>query len=356
MRYAWALLAVAAGTSPLTAADEPARKYQVVTPRDDGIIATAINGRGAIVGFEWVESKGKTAGVVLQVPFFARGKAMTRIPLLEGYTATFPAAVSDDGLVVGRVSRPAPPGVRVALRNQAFVWDAATGIHGVGVLEGDSSSFACGVTRDGRRISGISVGPDRIRACVWERDNQGDAWKGTPLPQASRLGSNTVAISDNGTYVASVDGVLPCLWTRQDSGAWTRETLGDAGSLVPRAVNNAGTVVGVRFTGDGLCHAVVWSRATGQKQLEKPAGYVRAESSAINNDGIVVGMVDGPGGSEIGPNAFVYAAGRLRLMDEGGPAFTAATAINDHGQVAGVFEKEEEVAPEKPGAAGKAPR
>jgi probable HAF family extracellular repeat protein len=72
---------------------------------------------------------------------------------------------------------------------------------------------------------------------------------------------------------------------------------------------------------------------------------VRSEADAVNNDGVVVGMVDGPNGSKIGPNAFVYEEGRLRLLDEGGPAFTAATAINDRGQVAGVLEKEEEPAP-----------
>ena len=50
-------------------------------------------------------------------------------------------------------------------------------------------------------------------------------------------------------------------------------------------------------------------------------------------------MVDGPAGSKIGPNAFVFEGGRLRLLDEGGPSFTYATAINDNGQVAGVMEE-----------------
>ena len=106
-------------------------------------------------------------------------------------------------------------------------------------------------------------------------------------------------------------------------------------------------VVGVRYTADGLVHAVVWSRDQGPKQLEKPKGYVRSEASSVNNEGVVVGMVDGPGGSKTGPNAFVYEAGRLRLIDEGGPFFTSATAINDRGQIAGVLDNEDE--PGKPG-------
>jgi probable HAF family extracellular repeat protein len=229
--------------------------------------------------------------------------------------------------------------VRVDLRNQAFVWEADAGIRGLGALEGDSASFACGISRDGRRISGFSVGDNRVRACVWERDGRG--WKGNALPHASRLGSNVVALSDDGKSIAAVDGVLPCLWTQDTSGHWTREVIAEAGALVPRAVNNAGTVVGLRSNGDGQTHAVLWTRGGGCKQLVEPAGYVRSEAYAVNNAGAVVGMVDGPNGSKVGPSAFVYEEGRLRLIDEGGPDFTAATAINDRGQVAGVLEKEE---------------
>jgi hypothetical protein len=151
-----------------TRADEPAAKWDIVTPKDDGVIATGINARGEIIGFEWAEEK-DTPGVLSQRPFFARGKEITYLPVLKGYTATFPAAVSDDGLVVGRASKPAPPGVLVHLRNQAFQWDAKSGIRGLGALKDDNASFACGVSRDGKRISGFSVGKDRMRACVWDR-------------------------------------------------------------------------------------------------------------------------------------------------------------------------------------------
>src|SRR5829696_4524761 len=115
MRPVWRNLAAITVLAASAAADEPARKYEVVSPKDDGIIATGINGRGEVIGFEWVEEK-ETPGVVSQMPFLARGKAMTRLPRLAGYTATFPAGLTDDGVVVGRVSKPAPPGARVPLR------------------------------------------------------------------------------------------------------------------------------------------------------------------------------------------------------------------------------------------------
>jgi len=105
----------------------------------------------------------------------------------------------------------------------------------------------------------------------------------------------------------------------------------------------------VRFDHDGLTHGMIWTRSTGLKRLPKPAGYVKSEANAVNNAGVVVGLVDGPGGSKTGPNAFVYQDGHLRIIQEGGPNFSAAVAINDRGQVTGVFEKpEEEEKPNQP--------
>jgi uncharacterized membrane protein len=350
------ILLAALGVSSANLADGPAGKLRVVSPKGVDIVAAGINGRGEVVGFEWAEEV-ERPGVVAQRPFFARGKEMTYLPLLKGYTATFPAAVSDEGTVVGRASKPAPrDGPRVFMRNQAFVWDAKAGIRGLGVLEGDMASFACGVSRDGRRVSGYSVGDNRLRACVWEREGDGDRWKGTALPHESRLGSNTVAISGDGRLVAALDGAVPCLWTldRNAPGRWTRETIADPGAIIPRAVNDSGTVAGLFYTPDGQTHAAVWTRAGGCTPLKEPAGYVSSEATAVNNPGVVVGMVDGPHGSDVGPNAFAYENGRLRLIDEGGPLFSSATAINDQGQVAGVLEDKEEEAPAtaKP-AAGK---
>jgi uncharacterized membrane protein len=327
------------GLVAFAAAAGPEKKYQLVTPKDIGITATGINERGEIVGFQSVEDK-VHPDIINEVPFYAKGKEITDLPLLKDYTSTSPAGVSAQGLVVGYVSRPIDPRRRVPMSNQAFVWDARAGIRGLGVPEGDAASFASGISRDGRRISGYSVGANGKRACFWERD--GEVWKATALPHATQLRSTTVPISGDGQFIAAVDGDAPCLWSRDPSGRWMRKVIGDASSLVPRAVNNGGTVVGLRYTPDGLTHAVVWSRPGGLRLLAKPEGYVRSEAIAINNLGVVVGMIDGPAGGKLGPNAFVYDGERLRILDEAGPNFASATAINDRGQVAGVLEKKED--------------
>ncbi|WP_169972966.1 HAF repeat-containing protein [Tautonia rosea] len=338
MRFSCLVAVLALGATWCVRADEPSPPITVVSPKPQGIIATGINNQGSVIGFEWIEEE-ERPGVIAQVPFYAKAGEITYLPLLEGYTATFPADVSDGGLVVGRVSKPMTPGVRTPLLNQAFVWDEDGGIRGLGALEGDFTSFATGVSRDGRRISGYSVGDARVRACIWNLE--GEQWVGTALPHQDRLASNVVAISDDGKSVAATDGVFGCLWTEDDAGSWTREVISEPGALIPRAVNNSGMVVGLTFAGDGLQHAVIWTREGGYLRLGEPEGYRRSEASDVNNQGVVVGMMDGPAGSEIGPDPFLYEKGMLRRIEEGGPMFSSATTINDQGQVAGILESED---------------
>jgi len=329
------------GFSLRSPAEEPAtKKYQVITPKDDRMNLVDINSRGEVTGAEWVEDK-KDSNIIVESPFFARGQALTEIPLLKGYTSMFPAALSDGGTVVGRASKPGSFTKRVLLRNQAFLWDAKTGSRGLGTLEGDVASIACGISKDGAVISGYSVGENRIRVCVWE--HLGDQWVGKPLPQTDRLGSTVVALSDDGRRLAAVDGMVPCLWTRDAASNWTREVLGGPGSLVPRGVNNSGVVVGFTFA-DSHKHAVMWTKSDGLKRLPEEKGFVQSEANDVNNDGVVVGGIEkdaGPG-KELEPHAFIYMKGRLQLIEAGGPNFIVANAINDQWQITGTFERDDE--------------
>ncbi len=342
MRLILAYLALATTASAL-AADGPS-PYRVVTPRDEGIIATGLNAKGDLIGFEWAEEK-EHKGVIEQVPFFARGgKDPVRIPLLKGYTATFPFGVSDDGVVVGRSSKPGRPQERIPLRNQAFIWDKTNGIRGLGTVEGDWASIATAINAKGTVIAGYSVGDNRVNVCVWERNGPGDSWKATALPAKGQVTSQSVALSTSGNRLASLDGPNPCLWTRSPDG-WIRKEIGEGGAFAPRGVNDSGMVVGVKMPNDGSQAAVVWTPARGLVPIELPRGFVRSEATAVNNKGEVVGWADGPGGSDLGPRAFVWADGKFRFLDEFRSIMSSATAINDAGQISGIIEKDEEPAP-----------
>src|SRR5439155_305714 len=120
----------------------------------------------------------------------------------------------------------------------------------------------------GRRICGWSLGDNRMRACVWDRTDT--TWKAVALPMHAQLGSPTVAISDNGKQVASIDGTVACLWTQEADGKWSRRVISRPGALAPRSVNNSGMVAGVRSDLNGQIHAVIHSHETGYKQLQEP--------------------------------------------------------------------------------------
>jgi len=337
-RFGSLLLPLLLASSSLHA-QAPFPRIDVIATKADQIVVTSMNGKGDWVGFEWREET-KHPGVISQVPFFSSKGQQTDLPLLKGYTATFPAAVSDDGLVVGRVSRPPTRNAKakagVVPLNQAFVWTHNSGIQGLGMLKDDVASVACDVSSDGRRISGFSLGENRLRACIWEREGQG--WRAGPLPQEAQLGSNTVHLSDDGNSAAAVDGTVPVLWKRDEQGKWWREVIGSSGSMIPRGLNNASVVVGIRHSNQGTTDAVVWMRGKGLETIKLPAGYTRAEASAVNNFGIIVGLIDGPAGSDVGPNGFVSFDGQTKIIKEDSAYLSSATCINDQGQVAGIVE------------------
>ncbi|WP_165246254.1 HAF repeat-containing protein [Paludisphaera soli] len=339
---AWALAGAPRAEEP-----PPAKPHPLIAPMKEGLNITGINSRGDVVGFHWEPENGNP-DILYEAPFLAQGEKITRLPLLKTYTATFPVAVSDDGVVVGRSSKPAPPNTYVYLRNQAFVWTADKGMLGLGAPEGDGASFATGISRDGRRISGISVGDYRLRGVLWERD--GDAWKAVLVPEADQLGSNVLAISPDGKRLAAIQKGETSLWTETGPGAWKRESLpNQPGALIPRAVNDAGTVAGFRNEPDGALTALIWSPEAGVLKLPIPAGFEHGQATGVNNAGAVVGQVDGPHGRLPGPRAFVYEDGKLRLLDEHGPNLVWATVINDAGQISGVLE-EPEIPAEQPAA------
>jgi len=333
--------------SPARPGDPKPPVIRVVPEKDrHKIVAIGLNSAGDLLAFRWTPENGDE-NVLEQAPmlFEAKTAKETRIPLLKGYTATLPAALSDTRVVVGRASRPSVnnAGQRLPFPGVAFVWDEKSGIRSLGALPDDTLSHADSISADGTIVTGISIGPNRVRACVWQR--KGDTWVIKPLPQETlHLNSQKIAISPNGKYAVGVDGRKPTLWTHGTDGTWTRETIGDTDSMITRAVNDNAFVAGFRFEQDAQTskNALIWSRETGMKVIEKPKGYVYAELSAINNRNVAVGFVDGPHGSEIGPNACVTENGRLRIFPEH-PEFSAATAIDDQGNVGGTFEEKEQV-------------
>jgi probable HAF family extracellular repeat protein/parallel beta-helix repeat protein len=97
------------------------------------------------------------------------------------------------------------------------------------------------------------------------------------------------------------------------------------------AINSKGQVVGTASTASGARHAFLYS---GQRMIDLGtlSGDVGSLASGINLAGQVVGTSYDAGGFG---SAFVYTGGRMTPVAGLGGSQSAATAINDSGQIAG---------------------
>ena len=211
--------------------------------------------------------------MIEQVPFYAQGKAMTYLPLLAGYTATFPAAVSDGGRVVGRASKPgaarggrppAQPGVRLGGRDRHPRPRRARGRRGLVRLWDHPRRAPDQRLLGGRQPhAGLHLGSGR------------DGLEGDCLaadrPDSDRARSSSATTA--GTWRPPT-AAFPASGRRTRPASGRGKSSETVASLLPRAVNNAGIVAGLRYIPDGFAHAVVWTREAGTQVLAEPAGYV----------------------------------------------------------------------------------
>jgi hypothetical protein len=87
---------------------------------------------------------------------------------------------------------------------------------------------------------------------------------------------------------------------------------------------------------------VIRTRDHGCARIQEVSGYIQSEAVDVNQQGVVVGTTDRKGEHGLEPRAFIYEKGKMRLIDEGGPNFTSANAINNARQVTGTFERDED--------------
>lgn len=112
------------------------------------------------------------------------------------------------------------------------------------------------------------------------------------------------------------------------------------------AINDRGQAVGI----SGVCgtavgrfsatHAAIWDRRGGPQDMGNIGGVAWNTPAAINNNGVVTGFANVPGGATSGsfyPHAFVWTAGR-KMRDLGtlpGDLLSEGLGINSRGQIVG---------------------
>ncbi|MBL8293232.1 MAG: hypothetical protein JNN08_15400 [Bryobacterales bacterium] len=175
--------------------------------------------------------------------------------------------------------------------------------------------------------SGHIVGSSRIASGHF----RGFLWQGSGLETLATFGgqsqASATAVNDVGLiagYALTADGVSLRAVTYQNGGI---QDLGFAG--FPRAVNNLGQIVGWAPSSGGFLYD-----SDGSFHIIDGGG----QANDINNLGDVVGyfgVSGGPSGSRVAP--YLYRNGVIQ--DIGDPTWpeAQACAINDSGQVTGVF-------------------
>jgi probable HAF family extracellular repeat protein len=188
------------------------------------------------------------------------------------------------------------------------------------------------------------LGPNTLAAGInnlghvvgWKKGGDGVAhaflWDGVlrDLGTFQGLAASATAINDAGQILASAtmpDGTERLLVYSQ--GAVT-----DLAVLgVAHGINNAGQVVGVGYTGQGLpwSYGFVWQNGN-LSRLSVPAG-METDARGINDDGVVVGYVI-PATLDGQMAAFRH-DGVMHLLESAGVYSGVARAINNRGQIVG---------------------
>ncbi len=299
----------------------------------DGGLAVGATGNGAITpGFTWtasggrydfgfepgmpahspataVDSTGQTivgwASLASAAPVHRAYRRVGSGPLqdlgiLAGTNRSFARGVSGDGSVVTGYAEFYNDPPQFTYLGQAFRWEAATGMVGLGYLRPNGTySRANGISRDGTTIVGYSVsnGPfGDQEAFKWTAGSGMEALPG--LPGAPFQSAEARAVNADGAVIV---GGAPAPDSRYHAVLWTASGIEDLGVLpgfldsTAFAVDDAGTVVGGDLTNGSLAHAFVWTPATSMLLLSDylagfgvsvPADYRLEEVFAISGDGL----------------------------------------------------------------------
>ena len=182
-------------------------------------------------------------GTTINHPFewTAQG-GMVPLSVIEmGYS--WPTGVSDNGLIVGEFSK--------ATGNRAFVVSAGGPMTYLPVPAGTTYAAASGISADGTCISGTVKTGGIYYAVLWRNGI------------SETVGPGFAKGVSNDCLVVAGDAASGAVVWRNNSGAWTVETLPAQGSTETTDISpNAEYVAGRRVSG-GVSYAVVWHYISG---------------------------------------------------------------------------------------------
>jgi uncharacterized membrane protein len=310
--------------------------------------AIAINNQGSVIGTREVPDK---AGAMwIPRPFYSGTFGTKDIPTPNAYTNFEPIGISDTELVIGYATRPSGSKDGSLI---GTVWDPKQDAFTLlPKAEGDNVNHPQAISADGKRITGYTTGPNRLRPALWEYDPSQQQWSITVLPTQYEnnpyLMSGGLMISPDGKSIAGccTEGTLPdgsidsalYRWAQGQSGAWERSLLSRE-QLYLRGINDQAEMAGSVRGPTGLRQPCFVSAKGEFVLLPLLPNDVSGEAKGINNASLVVGFSDDPNGGDGGPEPCIWGKDRKATrIAKAGFAYGAIQAVNQKGQIAGMAE------------------
>ncbi len=324
-------IASLAGLLGLTAAAHAAQNYLITEFQDppvDAIITIGdMNDSGVVVGHY------RASGNITYACQW-QGGTFAPLPVAADVTNSFAFGVNASGIVVGYVQD--------ANGSHAYAWGGAS--EPVLELPAGMSSFARGIN-----ASGVVVGfyGSPFHPCAWT----GGAFVPLPLP-AGATSATASGVNADGRILGNFSdatGSHGCIWSDATATATVTPladpvspTGGQITGVAATAIDASGQVSG-RYADAGEVRPCVWpansTPTTPPTLLPVPDGAGNTYTYKINAAGTrVVGASGVAPGGAIG-HACTWFAGEFSPLPEPGGDGTKSTvtAINDAGQIAGVY-------------------
>jgi len=264
-----------------------------------------------------------------QAFIYSPGEGMIAIPAAPGVTMSWASAINESGEVVG--------GMIINGKARAFLWTSGTGMVDLGTLPGGSQSGANAINARGEVVGWSSSESSAEHAFKWSKET-GMIDLGVP-PWTNT--SEATGINASGEVVGfsgDPEGERAFRWTVA-GGMADMGVLDGSVSSAAYAIGDDGTAVGTsrgNSTSLNQESAVMWTSHNGIITIfdcgSDDGGDCSVVALGMNQRGSIVGQL---GGTAV---LWTMSGGRPKTEMMGvmpGAVYSAATAINDSGQVVG---------------------